>query len=521
MKENLWGQRDNINDDDRRHAYYDISSPSYPQFYMVVEQRKLHHHNNHHRRRGKENHTRIRPRGDKDINITSRLAMQWQHRCFTTPLPLRLVRNLWPRRRPKEEEDILATCLHLYDIDIKDGECYMLNLSQPLLPTPTVFDGITPTFPEWACELQAYLNISQFEHIVHLDFAYDAEVPLTTDIMAQQTPAGHQQRQEIVRLAQARQDLRDESALPLRRSTTSRECSHWRRDTTNHKWPPCATSTSGCFYSRSTSSRWTSWLPHHAFSQAEQRAEQPTTSTSTNQHRLRNAHAIETSIRCRSSGATKHFTTEHCTSTTSMDRDIITAAVSKMDTRRPCLWDDTSCHRRRLEGEYSDKQLAWTYTTTSTTSGPTTLYLARSTSDGGQLLCQQLHVPPWPDHRQHRPGHQLHQEQEGQRQERKERQRQERQERKERKERPRLQQQLLQLQPLQQRLQSTATTPTTKRNRERMGATTTTPARVRTSRWVIRTTTTKEKVYFDDIVYQVLDVWQTWTSSYLMLVQQS
>ena len=85
--------------------------------------------------------------------------------------------------------------------------------TQPRLPTPTVFDGTTPTFPEWACELQAYLNISHFEHISLLDFANDAEVPLTTDIMVQQTPAGRRQHQEIVRLSHARQDLRDERAL--------------------------------------------------------------------------------------------------------------------------------------------------------------------------------------------------------------------------------------------------------------------------------------------------------------------
>ena len=45
--------------------------------------------------------------------------------------------------------------------DVKDGECYMLNLPQPRLPTPIVFDGTTPTFPERARELRAYLNICQ------------------------------------------------------------------------------------------------------------------------------------------------------------------------------------------------------------------------------------------------------------------------------------------------------------------------------------------------------------------------
>ena len=89
-----------------------------------------------------------------------------------------------------EDGDILATCLHLYDVDIKEGACYMLNLPQPRLPTPTVFDGTSPTFPEWARELRAYLNISQFEYINLFDYSYDAEEPLTTEIMVLQTAAG-------------------------------------------------------------------------------------------------------------------------------------------------------------------------------------------------------------------------------------------------------------------------------------------------------------------------------------------
>ena len=87
----------------------------------------------------------------------------------------------------KEEKHILATCFHLYGVDIKDGERYTLNLPQPCLPTPTVFDGATPTFPEWAHELRTYLKISQSEHIDLLDFAYNVEQSLTTDIMVLQT----------------------------------------------------------------------------------------------------------------------------------------------------------------------------------------------------------------------------------------------------------------------------------------------------------------------------------------------
>ena len=113
-----------------------------------------------------------------------------------------------------ENGDILATCLHLYNADMEDGTCYMFNLPQPRFPTPTVFDGTSPTFPEWARELRAYLNISQFEYINLFDFAYDAEEPLTTDIMALHTEAGARQGAEIVRLRAARQKLQDERALP-------------------------------------------------------------------------------------------------------------------------------------------------------------------------------------------------------------------------------------------------------------------------------------------------------------------
>ena len=50
------------------------------------------------------------------------------------------------------------------------------------------------------------------------------------------------------------------------------------------------------------------------------------------------------------------------------------------------LRDDTSCHRRHVEGEYSHKQPPWTDTAASTTPGSTTSYLARSTSEGRHLF---------------------------------------------------------------------------------------------------------------------------------------
>ena len=75
---------------------------------------------------------------------------------------------------------------------------------------------------------------------------------------------------------------------------------------------------------------------------------------------------ISTSICCRSSCTTVHghLVTEHCTSSTSMDRDITTTAVSKW-IQAVSIRDDTSCHRRYLKGQYSNKQLTWTSTTAS------------------------------------------------------------------------------------------------------------------------------------------------------------
>ena len=90
----------------------------------------------------------------------------------------------------------------------------MPNLPQPRLPTPTVFDGTSPTFPEWAHEVRTYLNISQFEYMSLFDFAYGAEDPPTTDIMVLQTKAGTCQNTEILRLRNVRAELQDERALP-------------------------------------------------------------------------------------------------------------------------------------------------------------------------------------------------------------------------------------------------------------------------------------------------------------------
>ena len=243
----------------------------------------------------------------------------------------------------KEEKDILATCLRLYDVDIKHEERYMLNLPQPRLPTPTVVDGTTPTFPEWARELRAYLNINQLEHIDLLDFTYDKEDPLTTDITARQTPAGHRQHAEVVRLTQARQDLRDERAQP--QGDPARRENHVidqeiQQITTN--------SMQNKRFRTLLQQEYVEQVNFTAASlcmqQAEQRTEQPTSSTSTDQHRLGSVQKVETSIRCRRSCTAVHLVTERCTSSTSMERDIATTTVSKMDTRRLSLRDDTSCH---------------------------------------------------------------------------------------------------------------------------------------------------------------------------------
>ena len=140
--------------------------------------------------------------------------MQLQHRYLTTlSLPPRQVRILRPRRRRQGGKGHLG---HLSFTRQRRHQGWKALRAQPptTTSTDTVFDGSTPRFPEWIRELRVYLNISQFEHIDLLDFAYDTEQPLTTDIMAQQMPAGRRQHQEKQRLQQARQDLQDELAQP-------------------------------------------------------------------------------------------------------------------------------------------------------------------------------------------------------------------------------------------------------------------------------------------------------------------
>ena len=100
----------------------------------------------------------------------------------------------------------------------------------------------------------------------------------------------------------------------------------------------------------------------HCSYKAEQRTEQPTSETTADQHRLGSVSTVETSIRCKSLSTTVHLTTGPTSSTTSMDRDIATTAVPEMDPGRLSLRDDTSGHRRYLEGQYSNQQLAWTTT---------------------------------------------------------------------------------------------------------------------------------------------------------------
>ena len=225
-----------------------------------------------------------------------------------------------------EIEDILATCLHLYDVDVKDGACYMLNLPEPRLRTPTVFDGTTPTFPQWARELRAYLNIIQFEYINLLDFAYDAEDPLTTEIMVLQIPAGVRQNAEIVHLTQARQDLRDEQALPpadaQRRDDAliTRDLQQVQRDLDARNVLQDATTAAvrragellGYLIMHSTK-------PNSESNNLLCRLQRTNIGWEM-LRQLRHQYAAGARV--------QHYTfTKHCTSTTSMDRDITTVAI--------------------------------------------------------------------------------------------------------------------------------------------------------------------------------------------------
>ena len=158
--------------------------------------------------------------------------MQLQCRCSTTsPRQLRLVHILRPRRQHQggcpfrgHLGQFLSSPLRRSTSRIKSATC--VNLPQPRLPTPTIFDGSTPTFPESLAEcpreLRAYLNISQLEYI---DRPPGFRILMQSNLLLQTSwcsrhPAGHRQHQgDINDYTQAHQDLREE------RATTCRRCS--------------------------------------------------------------------------------------------------------------------------------------------------------------------------------------------------------------------------------------------------------------------------------------------------------
>ena len=55
------------------------------------------------------------------------------------------------------------------DDDITVTDINALTASQPRLPTPTLFDGKSPSFQEWASELRTFLDINGFQYIPQTD----------------------------------------------------------------------------------------------------------------------------------------------------------------------------------------------------------------------------------------------------------------------------------------------------------------------------------------------------------------
>ena len=105
--------------------------------HMVAERQQQLHRYSHQRRSG-TSHKDLTPR-EETMTSPSHLGKQRSYNIGA-------LQHHYDRRTScdleddiKEQEDILATCLHLYDVDIKDEKRYMLNLPQPRLLTPAVF----------------------------------------------------------------------------------------------------------------------------------------------------------------------------------------------------------------------------------------------------------------------------------------------------------------------------------------------------------------------------------------------
>ena len=295
----------------------------------------------------------------------------------------------------------------------------MLNLPQPRRPTPTVFDGTTPTFPDWARELRAYLNVSQFEHIDLLDFAYDAEDPLITDIMVQQTPAGYRQHTEILRLSQARQDLRDERTTlqgdPARRDNAviDQDLQQAQRDLDAQQVLQDAT----------TGVRRAGELPGYYLIIHSTNLTANQTTYFVDFRGQKSVGKCIDQLRHQYSAAARaqpfallqsivHPQPRWTEISQQQQFQKWIQDVSAYEMIHPVI-DDTlqvSTAIYNLLGPLRQHPLLQVFTTSC---------LARSTTGDRQLLRQQLHAPLWSGHRQHRPGRQPYQEQEGPRQERK------------------------------------------------------------------------------------------------------
>ena len=140
----------------QRRAYLSLTSvvtSCYIYFHMVAERRQQLHRNNHHSRTSGEVKKRRKRHQERrqrhPHHIWGRNAVPTSV-LYKTTTSVHLVKT---SVRMETSWPLASTSTTSTSRMDSDGACYMLNLPQPRLPTPTVFDGTSPTFPEWAREL--------------------------------------------------------------------------------------------------------------------------------------------------------------------------------------------------------------------------------------------------------------------------------------------------------------------------------------------------------------------------------
>ena len=114
-----------------------------------------------------------------------------------------------------DTESTSSILITLTEANIMSSDINMLAVSQPCLPTPTLFDGSSPPFQEWPSELRTFLDINGFQYIPQMDIAFREDAPIQLHHLCSGTEVGGAAQDGITNDRAAIKTLRDELKILL------------------------------------------------------------------------------------------------------------------------------------------------------------------------------------------------------------------------------------------------------------------------------------------------------------------